>query len=222
MGLPASILFAVATLAQAPFQTPPMPTITKADCSVDDRLSTGRWSVELRNEHDQPLVAWWLEFIDPVRPHHVGRSGTDRVLQPSSYVRPGQTVEHRSPSGCASRVSVAVAVFADGGSAGDARDVFLRRREQLQRLQHVLATLRTSPLGDDGANGLVELESLLDAVVGPDGLRAKQDALGAVSALEDRPDILNLLRRDHLSKDQLVAALERAVTLLERAEAARR
>ena len=115
-----------------------------------------------------------------------------------------------------------VAVFADGSSAGDARQVFLWRREQHQRLQHVLVTLRTSVLGDGGVNGLTELESLLDAIVGPDGRRAKGDVLGAVSALEHRPDILNRLRKDHLSKDMLVAALERAVTLLEHAEAARR
>lgn len=71
-------------------------------------------------------------------------------------------------------------------------------------------------------NGFAELESLLDAVVGPDGLRAKREALGAVATMENRPDIFNLVRRDHLSKAQLVTALERAVTILEQAEANRK
>ena len=199
MGLPSSILFAVATLAQAPSLSPPMPTIAKAVCSVDDRLSLERWSVELRNEHDQPLVAWSLAFHDPVRPHNIGGSRTDSLLQPGSYVQPGQTVKHPSVMrGCSSHVSVATAVFAGGSSVGDARDVFRRRREQLQRLKHLLATLRTSPLGNEGVNGGVELESLLDAVVGPDGLHAKRDALSAVAAMEDRPDIFNIHRSDHL------------------------
>jgi len=200
----------------------PLPVLEQADCAIDQRAEWERWRIRLRNVHNVPLVAFTLRFIETERPSAKRSSYSDRVMNPRRSIQPGESVDHATMAPCSLTVMVVASVFEDGtfaGSSDEVEKVFGRRQTWLRVLREMLSVLQTTPEGEGGVNGVTELQALLESLAGS---REGRVGLDAVSALENRPDIFDTNRKEHLSKDTLIQALERAVAILARSVVARR
>jgi len=200
----------------------PLPAIEQASCAIDPRIGVERWTMQVRNVHTVPLVAFTIRLTDPQKPTVKRLSFTDRVMNPRRAIQPGESVEHSTSESCSATAEVAASVYEDETSAGNDNDVeaiFQRRQARLRALREMLSVLQTTSAGEDGVNGAAELQALLESLAGSrDGLVG----LDAVSNMENRPDIFNAMKNEHLSKDMLIHALERGVSILERAVVPRR
>ena len=199
----------------------PLTAIEQASCAIDPRIGGERWTMQIRNVHTVPLVAFTLRLTDPKK-HRTYRSFIDRVMNPLRAIQPGESVEHSTYASCSATAVVAASVYEDGTFAGDGDEVeavFQRRQVRLRTLREMLSVLQTTSAGEAGVNGAAELQALLESLAGS---RDVLVGLGAVSNLENRPDIFNAMKNEHLSKDMLIHALERGVSILERAVVPRR
>ena len=220
-------LFLVGSLAAVPagvadVREIPLPAIEQASCAIDPRIGMERWTMQVRNVHTVPLVAFTIRLMDPKKPTVEHLSFTDRVMNPRRAIQPGEGVNYATYASCSVAAVVAASVYEDGTFAGntdDVESVFWRRQAWLRALREMLSVLQTTSAGEDGVNGAVELQALLESLAGSrDGLVG----LDAVSAMENRPDIFNAMKKAHLSKDLLIQALELGVSVLERAAVPRR
>ena len=176
--------------------------------------------MQIRNVHTVPLVAFTLRLTDPKK-HRTYRSFIDRVMNPLRAIQPGESVEHSTYASCSATAVVAASVYKDGTFAGDGDEVeavFQRRQVRLRTLREMLSVLQTTSAGEAGVNGAAELQALLESLAG-----SRDDwSASVISNLENRPDIFNAMKNEHLSKDMLIHALERGVSILERAVVPRR
>lgn len=220
-------LFLVGILAAVPAGVAdaheiPLPAIEQASCALDPRIGMERWTMQVRNVHTVPLVAFTIRLTDPKKPTVKHLSFTDRVMNPRRAIQPGESVEHSTSASCSATAVVAASVYEDGTVAGnydEVEAVFRRRQARLRALQEMLSVLQTTSAGEGGVNGAAELQALLESLAGSrDGLVG----LDAVSTMENRPDIFNAMKKEHLSKDMLIRALELGVSILERAVVPRR
>ena len=220
-------LFLVGSLAAVPagvadVREIPLPEIEQASCAIDPRIGVERWTMQVRNVHTVPLVAFTIRLTDPQKPTVKRLSFTDRVMNPRRAIQPGESVDHSTSASCSVTAAVAASVYDDGTFSGNNNDVeaiFQRRQARLRALRRMLSVLQTTSAGEAGVNGAAELQALLESLAGS---REGLVGLDAVSNMENRPDIFDAMKNEYLSKEMLIQALELGVSILERAVVPRR
>jgi hypothetical protein len=200
----------------------PLPAVEQADGAIDQRIRTERWTMRIRNLHKFPMVAFTLRLIDPERPTAKHHSSSDRVMNPRRAIHLGESVDHATYASCSVVVVVVASVFEDGtfaGSNDEVEAVFRRRQARLRTLREALSVLQSTSVGETGVSRAAELQTLLESLAGSRDVLVGMDA---VSAMENRPDIFNAMKKEHLSKDMLIQSLELGVSILDRSVVPRR
>lgn len=88
-------LFLIGILAAAPAGVAgvheiPLPAIEQASCSIDQRIGMERWTMQIRNVHTVPLVAFTIRLTDAKKPTAKHLSFTDRVMNPRRTIQPNR------------------------------------------------------------------------------------------------------------------------------------
>jgi hypothetical protein len=68
----------------------PLPVIELASCTTDQRVGMERWTMQVRNVHTVPLVAFTIRLTDPKKPAAKHFSFTDRVMNPRRAIQPNR------------------------------------------------------------------------------------------------------------------------------------